>query len=135
MKRILLYLTTAFLVVCSPISANSNEETVHYDWVFKSQSLSGTIRVGCGDCIKGASIDETSTILKGALVEEMTTDWKTVLSTTRTDENGHFSIPNPASKNLHYLRLSFYGCHTTYVKVRITRWTRKKEVTLFIQNS
>ena len=135
MKRIFLYLTTVFLVVCSPIPAKSNETTVQYDWVFKSQSLSGTIRVGCGNCMKGASINETSTVLKGALIEEMTTGWKAVISSTRTDEKGHFSIPSQASKNIHYLRLSFYGCHTTYVKVRITRWTRKKELTFFIQNS
>jgi hypothetical protein len=126
---------TAFLLICSAIPANANEETVQYNQVFKSQSLAGIVRVGCGNYMKGASIDETSTVLKGALVEEMTTGWKSIIFSTRTDANGHFSIPNPADKNLHYLRLSFYGCHTTYVKVRITRWTRKTELTLFIQNS
>ncbi len=126
MKHIFLYLMTAFLLVCSPIPVKTDESTVHYDWVFKSQSLSGTIRVGG---------KEMSTILKGALVDEMTTDWKAVLSSARTDENGHFSFPNSLNKKLHYLRVSYYGCHTTYVKVRITRWTRKKELTFFIQNS
>jgi len=123
LRRTILFTMTMFLWICSSVPAFSDVSSVEYDWVFKSQSLSGTIRIGgSGDS------------LKGALVEEMTPNRKTVVSSTKTDEKGHFSIPSQASKNIHYLRLSFYGCHTTYVKVRITRWTRKKELTFLMQN-
>ena len=123
MKRIIFFITTAFLLICSPIPAFSDHSTVQYDRIFKSQSLSGTIRISA-----------TNDSLNGVLIEEMTTDWKDVVSSARTDEKGHFSIPNQAREGIHYLRLSFYGCHTTYVKVRITRWTRTKELTFFMQN-
>jgi len=124
MKHIIFFLTTAFLLTCISTPAFSEHSTVLVNGVFKSQSLSGSIRVG--------SVD--GSLIKGVLVEEMTPNWKTVVTSTNTDEKGHFSIPNQASENIHYLRLSFYGCHTTYVKVRITRWTRKKELTFFMHN-
>jgi hypothetical protein len=120
MKRIILLLTIAFMLVNTPTPAFSQFD-VTYDWVFKSQSLAGTIRIKL-----------TNEALSGVLVEEMTPNWKTVISSTRTDEKGHFSIPNPASKNLHYLRLSGDGLCTTNVTVRISKWARKKELTLFI---
>ena len=123
MKRLALFIMTIFLLICSSIPAFSDHSAVQYDWIFKSQSLSGIIR-----------IHPSEDSLNGVLVEEMTPNWKTVVSSTKTDEKGHFSIPSQASKNLHYLRLSFFGCHTTYAKVRITRWTRKRELTFFIQN-
>jgi len=123
MKRIIFFIMTTFLLICVSTPAFSDHSVVQYDWVFKSQSLSGTIRISPSD-----------DSLNGVLVEEMTPNWKTVVSSTKTNEKGHFSIPSQASKNIHYLRLSLFGCHTTYAKVRITRWTRKKELTFFIQN-
>jgi hypothetical protein len=123
MKRLIFFATTAFLLICSPTPAFSDHSTVQFERVFKSQSLSGTIQISA-----------TNNLLNGVLVEEMTPNWKTVISSTKTEEKGHFSIPSKAGKNIHYLRLSFYGCHTTYVRVRITRWTRIKKLTFFMQN-
>jgi hypothetical protein len=131
MKRIILLMTMAFLLVNIPTPALS-QYTVQYEKVFKSQSLSGTIWAGCGGCLKGAFLDETSSVLKGALVEEMTPNWKAVVSSTRTDVNGHFSLPTSAGNNLYFLRLSTYGCNTTYVKVKISSRAGKKELVFFL---
>jgi hypothetical protein len=131
MKRTILLLTLPFLLFCSPSPAIP-QFSVQYEKAFKAQRLSGTIRAGCSGCLRGASLDETSSVVNGVLVEEMTPDWKAVVSSTRTDVNGHFLFPTPADKNLHFLRLSAYGLRTTYVKVRISRWARKRELTLFL---
>ena len=133
MKRHILLMTTAFFLAVSPTVALSQYETVQYEKVFKSKSLSGIVGAGCATCLKGASPDEMSRVVKGVLVEEMTSNWGAVLSSTRTDENGHFSIHASAGKNLHYLRLSASGFNPTFVKVKVSTWARKRELTFLLQ--
>ncbi len=121
MKRGILLFTMGILLIANPISAHS-QFSVQYEKVFKSRTLSGTIWVY-------PTRDVAAT---GVLVEDMTPNWKNVVSSTRTDEKGHFSFPASASKNLHYLRLSAYGLRITFVKVRVSRWPSKKELSLHI---
>ena len=76
----------------------------------ESRALSGTVQLG--DSPEG---------LKGVLVEWCSPDWKTVKTSTRTDEKGRFSFSKASKKELHYLRFSLPGAHTLQVKVKIIR--------------
>lgn len=56
---------------------------------------------------------------EGVLVEECDKDWKHVLRSTTTDSTGYFSLPVRNHRDLYYLRFSFYGTHTTLIRVKI----------------
>jgi hypothetical protein len=79
-----------------------------------AQMLAGTVRVGDGG--GGA---------KGVLVERCTRDWKVVVSSTTTDEDGHFEFPG-IGQGTRYLRFSAAGVITTLLKVRISKWAPKE---------
>jgi hypothetical protein len=121
MKYSILLLAMALILGINPTLALS-QFSVQYEKVFKSRTLSGTIWVNSTEAVVATDV----------LVEDMTPNWKTMISSTRTDEKGHFTFPSMASKNLHYLRLSANGFRITSMKVKITRWARKKELSLFI---
>ena len=94
------------------IAANGRCQTEMIERIksMKAQNLSG--RVQLGDSPEG---------VKGVLVEECTSDWKTVKASTYTDENGHFQLPSSSEKLLHYLRFSLRGAHTVLIRVKIDR--------------
>jgi hypothetical protein len=84
------------------------------------QSLSGQVQLG--DSRDG---------VKGVLVEDCASDWKVVKTSTHTDDNGHFNLPNASRKQMHYLRLSLLGAHTLLVKVKVDR-SGQKELSLIL---
>jgi hypothetical protein len=51
--------------------------------------------------------------LSGVSVELCNSDWKAVLSTTKTDKNGYFSLEKPVTGRLFYIRLSAPGMNPT----------------------
>jgi hypothetical protein len=57
----------------------------------------------------------------GVMVELCSSDWKTVLSSTKTDEKGHFSLGKPASGRLFYVRVSAPGMDIYELRVRIDK--------------
>jgi hypothetical protein len=57
--------------------------------------------------------------LPGVTVELRSSDWKTVLTSIKTDENGYFSIEKPATGKLFYIRLSAPGMNLYQLRVRI----------------
>jgi len=86
-----------------------------------TQTLSGTVRPG----------DVTEKGLKDVLVEDCSPDWKMVIASTHTDENGHFNLLGADKKKLHYLRFSKYGINTSLIKARIgTRGDRDLSIIL-----
>jgi len=84
-----------------------------------AQVLAGTVRVGQGG--EGA---------KGVRVERCTNSWKSVKSSTTTDENGHFEF-DAVREGIYYLRFSATGLTTTLVRVRI-RKSAPKELSITI---
>jgi len=123
MKHCFLVMTATVLsLAANPISAHS-QFSVQYERVFQSRSFSGTISVG--------SIKNNAPKANGVLVEDMSEGWKTVIASTVTDESGHFSFA-PTSKGVHYLRLSAKGFRITRMKVRISKWARKRDLSLEI---
>ncbi|MGC1482659.1 MAG: carboxypeptidase regulatory-like domain-containing protein [Candidatus Acidiferrum sp.] len=57
----------------------------------------------------------------GVTVELCSSDWKTVLASTKTDEKGRFSLTKPPSGKLFYLRVSGPGMDIYELRVRIDK--------------
>lgn len=106
------FLSLALLVVRT---AFCQTEIIVREKPLESRALGGKVQLG--DSPEG---------VKGVLVEWCSPDWKTVKTSTRTDEKGRFSFPKASEKELHYLRFSLPGAHTLQVKVKIVRSGRKE---------
>lgn len=61
----------------------------------------------------------TNEPVSGVTVELCSSDWKSVLTSTKTDESGHFSLEKPANGKLFYIRLSAPGMNSYRLRVRI----------------
>jgi hypothetical protein len=60
--------------------------------------------------------------VSGATVELYSSDWKTVLASTKTDKQGHFSLEQqPATGKLFYVRVSAPGMNIYELRVRIKK--------------
>jgi hypothetical protein len=57
----------------------------------------------------------------GVTVELRSSDWKTVLASTKTDAKGHFSLGPPKSGKLFYIRVSAPGMDIYQLRVRIKK--------------
>ena|ERR1700685_4017599 len=57
--------------------------------------------------------------VSGVTVELCSSEWKSVLASTKTDKNGHFSLEKPATGKLFYIRLSAPGMNSYQLRVRI----------------
>jgi 5-hydroxyisourate hydrolase-like protein (transthyretin family) len=57
----------------------------------------------------------------GVTVELCSSDWKTVLTSTKTDEKGHFLLEQPATGKLFYIRVSAPGMDIYELRVRIDK--------------
>jgi hypothetical protein len=58
---------------------------------------------------------------RGVTVELCSPDWQTVLASRKTDEQGHFSLEQPATGKLFYIRVSAPGMDIYELRVRINR--------------
>ena len=66
-------------------------------------------------------VQRTDVPAEGVMVELCSSDWKTVLASTKTDEKGHFSLEKPASGKLFYIRVSGPGMDIYELRVRIDK--------------
>ena len=57
----------------------------------------------------------------GVTVELCSSAWKTVLTSTKTDERGHFSREQPVAGKLFYIRVSAAGMDIYELRVRIKK--------------
>jgi|ERR1700733_2437696 len=57
----------------------------------------------------------------GVTIELCSSDWKSVLASTKTDEKGHFSLEQPATGKLFYVRVSAPGMDIYELRVRINK--------------
>jgi hypothetical protein len=70
----------------------------------------------------------------GITVELCSSDWQTVLASTKTDKGGHFAFEKPKSSELFYVRLSAPGVNPYQLRVRIKRHGAKK-LTIHLSNA
>lgn len=73
-----------------------------------SRTLAGHVSVGI-----------TKVPAKDITVELCSPDWQTVLSSTKTDNNGYFFLEKPAAGKLFNIRLSAPGVNPYRLRVRI----------------
>jgi len=59
--------------------------------------------------------------ISGATVELCSSDWKTVLASTKTDKQGHFSLEQRATGKLFYIRVSAPGMNMYELRVRLNK--------------
>lgn len=116
MKKVVVIGAMAVALLCMPRAFA--QLAITYDHAFKARTLAGRVKLEGGAPIKGVK------------VEECAQDWKTVLSSTVTDENGHFSFAEKPGRGLHYLRLLSPGLNMTLVRVRTTHLAHHKELSL-----
>jgi hypothetical protein len=67
-----------------------------------------------------ANIGLAKEVAKGITVELCSSDWKTVLASTKTSDSGYFSLEKPPG-NLFYLRFSSPGVNPFQLRVRINK--------------
>lgn len=90
-------------------SARAQTQLVVQEGVIVARSLSGHVNIGL-EKVAG----------KGVTVELCSPDWKTVLASTKTDDNGYFSFDKRPGKLFH-LRLSSPGVNPLQVKVHLSK--------------
>ena len=62
----------------------------------------------------------------GVTVEICSSDWKTVLASTKTNKDGYFSFQKPPAAKLFYIRLSAPGMDFYELRVRIKKQAAKE---------
>jgi hypothetical protein len=63
----------------------------------------------------------TDESVNGATVDLYTSDWKTVVVSTKTDDKGYFSLDKIAREQLFYIRVSAPGMDVYDLRVRIEK--------------
>jgi len=58
---------------------------------------------------------------KGVTVELCGPDWQSVIASTKTDNDGYFSLKKPATGKLFYIRLSAPGINPSQLRVRLQK--------------
>lgn len=74
-----------------------------------------------GDLAGHVLVRGTDEPANGMTVELCSSDWKTVLNSTETDKEGHFSLRPPATGRLFYIRVSAPGMDIYELRVRIDK--------------
>jgi hypothetical protein len=108
-KLLVLILVLSYLPVSS---AHAQWVLITKEGVVVSRSLSGHVDIGLKNALGN-----------GVTVELCSPDWKTVLATTKTDDNGYFSLKKPPGK-LFYMRLTSPGVDTLQLRVRVSKVAR-----------
>lgn len=101
-------------------SAQGQTQVVVQEGVLVSRSLSGHVNIGL-EKVGG----------KGVTVELCSPDWKKVLASTKTDDNGYFSLEKPPGKLFH-LRFSSPGVNPLQVKVRLSKHAAQDDLSIHL---
>jgi hypothetical protein len=105
----LIYFAGLFLF-CVSAAAYAQTAVFVQEKVAISRSLAGHVEIGI-----------TKVPAEDITVELCSSDWKTVLTSTKTDANGHFSLEKPKTGELFYLRLSAPGVNPYQLRVRLKK--------------
>jgi hypothetical protein len=107
-------LSLAFLLVLLAHSVSfAGVETVVIENVQFSKTLGGVV------------VDPTDSPLAAVEVIEVSSDWQTVVRSTRTDATGRWSLPPVPKQRVYYLRFITKECCFNEVQCRLTLNRRK----------
>jgi 5-hydroxyisourate hydrolase-like protein (transthyretin family) len=98
------------LVLLLAVGTGYSTERVMQKKISVSRALAGHVLV--------RGTDEPAS---GVTVELCSSDWKTVITSTKTDDKGHFSLERPATGKLFYIRVSAPGMDIYELRVRIDK--------------
>ena len=82
--------------------------------------------------LTGIVCDPSGTPLPGVQVEEVSSDWQTVLQTTSTGANGHFTIKPTSREKMYYLVFYLKNFNPMRIRVKI-RSDSKRELSLRLE--
>ena len=116
-------LLTLGLVLFLSVGAGYSTMTVVQTQISVSRMLAGHAEVG------GKNVPAN-----GVTVELCSSDWNTVLASTKTDEKGYFSLEKPPTGKLFYIRLSAPGLDIYQLRVRIEKHATP-ELTIHLSNA
>ena len=105
----LLWLSAIVGVLCFPSEIRGQYQVVELADVQTAKSLSAVVQ------------DPTGSPLPKVLVQEFSSDWKTLLRTTATDKRGRFSLATVQGRNIYCLQLSTPGFDPLRVRVQVDR--------------
>jgi hypothetical protein len=103
-------LVTLGIVLFLAVGKGHSTMTVVQKQISVSRTLAGHAEVG-----------GTNVPANGVTIELCSSNWKTVLASTKTDEKGYFSLEKPATGKLFYIRVSAPGLDIYQLRVRIER--------------
>jgi hypothetical protein len=88
--------------------------------VFAQNQLIIQERISVSNKLAGnVDVQLTQAPATGVKVELYSSDWQTVLASTSTDGNGHFSFEKPPKQDLFHLQISSPGMNSYRLRVRI----------------
>jgi hypothetical protein len=96
-------------LLCFPFEVRGQYQVIELADVQSAKSLSAVIQ------------DPTGFPLAKVLVEEFSSDWKTLLRTTATDKHGRFSLATEQRRNIYYIQLSSPGFDPLRVRIQVDR--------------
>ena len=109
-NKVRVAIAIATTCLCFAIQQGQAQTTVvTREGIVVSRALSGRVEVG---------MDEMP--VRGATVELCSANWKDVLASVKTDDDGHFSLQHQSGK-LFYLRVSSPGLNTYRLRVRVDK--------------
>jgi hypothetical protein len=71
--------------------------------------------------VAGVVIDPSGAEVDGVVVEERSSDWKTVLRSTTTDTKGRFHFSSKSKQTLYYLQFNRLGFDWLRITVRLRK--------------
>jgi hypothetical protein len=116
-------LLTLGLVLFLAVGTGHSTMTVAQKQISVSRALAGRALIG-----------GTNVPANGVTVELCSSNWKTVLASTKTDDRGSFSLEKPANGKLFYIRLSAPGLDIYQLRVRIEKHAAP-ELTIHLSNA
>jgi hypothetical protein len=102
---------------CVPRSLQPLVTTIGHPTILVEQKEVSVVRSPAGHVV----VLGTDAPASGVAVDLCSSDWKTVLASTKTDEKGYFSLGRQTSGRLLYVRLSSPGMDIYRLRVRIDK--------------
>ena len=104
-----LFLVAIVCPLCLPLKSSAQYQTIELAGVQFAKSLSAVVQ------------DPDGSPLADVLVQEFSSDWKSVLRTGATDKRGKFSLPTVHGRKIYYLQFSAPGFDPLRVRIRVDR--------------
>ena len=107
-QKLLLFFWLFLFLATATVRAQTT--TIEQEKVATSRALAGHADIGI-----------TKVPAEDITVDLCSSDWKTVLASTKTDANGYFSLEKPKTGDLFYIRLSASGVNPFQLRVRVKK--------------